>query len=67
MRRIKKFFKEAIVLMVVFTLVCWSVSLPLTTFIPNARAAGGIEVMYTDDGGATPDVFWKAFPRRNQF
>ena len=60
MRRIKNFFKEAIILFMVFTLVCWSVSIPLTSFIPDAHAAGGIDAQYTDDGGPTPDVYLNA-------
>lgn len=57
MRGTKNFFKEAIVWIVVFTLVAWSSSIPFTTFIPPLFAAGGIDAGYTNDGGATPDVF----------
>ena len=40
-------------------MVIWSAGLPanLTFFLPSAKAAGGFEVMYLNDGGATPDVF----------
>ncbi len=56
----KHLSKEFIVFMVAFTLVCWSVSLPFTLFVPTVKAAGGIDAFYTDDGGATNDVYLNA-------
>lgn len=58
MRRIKNFFKETIVWIVVFTLVVWSSSIPFTTFVKNTSAA--VDAQYTNDGGATPDVYLDA-------
>ncbi len=60
MRRFKNSFKETIVWIVVFTLVAWSSSIPFTTFVKDTKAAGGVDAQYTNDGGATPDVFLDA-------
>jgi len=56
-KKLKHLTKEFLVFLVIFTMVCWSVSLPLTYFIKDTKAAGGIEIMYIDDGGSTPDVY----------
>ena len=56
-KKLKHLTKEFLIFLVIFTMVCWSVSLPLTHFIKDTRAAGGIELMYFDDGGATSDVY----------
>ncbi|MBU4017459.1 Ig-like domain-containing protein, partial [Patescibacteria group bacterium] len=56
-RKLKHLTKELLVFLVIFSMVCWSVSLPLTHFIKNTKAAGGIELMSIDDGGSTPDVY----------
>ena len=59
MTRIKNIFKKIIIWLVVFTMVCWSSGLPLLAPIPIAQAAGGIDAMYTNDGGS-PDVYLNA-------
>jgi len=41
-------------------MVLWSVSIPFINYVPDASAAGGIDAQYTNDGGATPDVFLDA-------
>lgn len=53
MKKLKILFKETTIWLVVFTLVCWSASIPFTNLISKALAAGGVEVFYTDDGGNT--------------
>ncbi|MCK4554462.1 lamin tail domain-containing protein, partial [Candidatus Parcubacteria bacterium] len=56
-KKLKHLTKEFLIFLVIFSLVCWSVSIPLTNFIKDTKAAGGIELMYFDDGGATHDVY----------
>lgn len=57
LKKLKHLTKEFLVFLVVFSLVCWSVSLPLTHFIKNIMAAGGIEIMYTFETGMPDNVF----------
>ncbi len=57
LKKLKHLTKEFLVFLVVFSLVCWSVSLPLTHFIKNTMAAGGIEIMYTFETGMPDNVF----------
>ncbi|MFA6927637.1 MAG: carboxypeptidase regulatory-like domain-containing protein [Patescibacteria group bacterium] len=55
----KKLFKAVTLWLALVSMIIWSVGLPanLTFFLPSAKAAGGFEVMYLNDGGVTPDVF----------
>lgn len=57
MKRIKNMFKKTVIWVVIFTTVFWSSSLAFMP--PIARAAGGIDAMYTNDGGS-PDVYLNA-------
>lgn len=59
MRKVKNIFKDLIIWLMVFTVVCWSSSIPFITLVPTTQAAGGIDAMYTNDGGS-PDVYLNA-------
>ena len=62
MKQYKHIVKHFVVWTMIFTMVSWTLSLPLnlSVLIPKAQAAGGIDAMYTDDGGSTPDVYLDA-------
>ena len=60
-KKLKHLTKESLIFLVIFSLVCWSVSIPLTHFIKDTKSAGGgVDTLYTDDGGSTPDVYLNA-------
>jgi len=56
MRSFKNFLKEFFVFLVIFSLVCWSLGVPLTTFVPEAQAYGDFNTPPLDDGGS-PDIY----------
>lgn len=59
MTRMKNAFKKILIWAIVFSTVCWSSALPLISPAQIAQAAGGIDAIYTNDGGS-PDVYLNA-------
>jgi len=56
-RKIKKSAQKIMASFLLVTTVMWSFGASLMTLAPVAEAAGGINVMYVNDAGATPDTF----------
>lgn len=57
MKHLKLITKQALIFLVIFSLVCWDLSLPMTDFIQQASAAGGVNIMYTFEAGMPDNVF----------
>ncbi len=56
-RKIRKSAKRILASFLFVTTIMWSFGPSLITLLPVAKAAGGINVMYVNDAGATPDTF----------
>ena len=56
-RKIRKGAQRIFASFLLITTVMWSFGPALTSLVPVAKAAGGINVMYVNDAGATPDTF----------
>lgn len=56
-KHFKLIAKQALIFLVIFSLVCWDLSLPMTDFIQRASAAGGVNIMYTFETGMPNNVF----------
>jgi hypothetical protein len=54
MKKIKPLFKKIATWLVVLTMLSWTVG---SFYVPSALAEGGINGMYLNDGGATPDTY----------
>ncbi len=62
-----KFFRQTAVALTIFATILSSFGPLVGGWVPRAQAVGGINVMYMNDGGATPDTFLDSLTTKEAF